>query len=105
MLAKESAEISGIPKSKTVADLFDRKIELLQAGAGFLDQPQMDNGARTEAFLAFAMGVQSVLGNAEGGRVTRDLPAVAIMQFDHLQKISDQAGAVTSVCGLVARFA
>ena len=95
VLAKEPAEISGIPESKTVTDLLDRKIELLQAGASLFDQPQMHDGARADALLAFAMGVQLVLGNAQRGRITRDRPAIPIMQFDQLEKIPDQPCAVT----------
>jgi hypothetical protein len=64
MFAKEPIEIPRIAKSKTVADLFDGKIELLQARARFLDQPRVNDGARADAFLAFAMCVKFVVCDA-----------------------------------------
>ena len=52
MLLEEAAEIAGIAKAQTVSDLLDRQVELVQAGAGLVDQPLMDDGARDCAIFS-----------------------------------------------------
>src|SRR4051794_14247419 len=80
ILAEEPVEIGRIAEAEAVADLFDRQIELLQARAGLVDQPRVDDGARAASLLALAVGMQPVVGDAERRRIARDRPAVAVMQ-------------------------
>src|SRR5687767_12736314 len=90
VFAEEAIEIGRIAETQTVSDLLDRQVELLQPRAGFANQPLVDDRARAAVLLALAMGVQLVGGDAKRVRITRHRPAVAIMQFDHLQEIADQ---------------
>ena len=60
VLAEEAVEIGRIAKAQAVADLLDGEIELLQPGAGFANQPLVDDRARAAALLALAMGVRLV---------------------------------------------
>ena len=104
ILAKKPIEVAGITKSQAVGNLFDGKIELLQARARLLDQPRVNDGARADAFLALAMCMEFVLGDAECSRITRDQPAIPIVQLYQLEEIADQPRPVASLCGLVGRF-
>ena len=101
IFAKKAVEITGVAKAEAIADLLDRQIKLPQAHAGFVDQPLMYDGARTATLLALAMRMQLVVGDAKGGRIAGDGPAVTIMQFDHLQEIADKAGAVAALRSIV----
>ncbi len=104
ILAEEAIEIAGIAKAETIADLLDWQIELPQPHTGFVDQALMHDGARAVAFLALAVRVQLVVSDAECSRMACDGPAVAIMQFDHLQEIADEARTVAALCSIVGGF-
>jgi hypothetical protein len=62
ILAEKPIEIAGITKSQAVGNLFDGKIELLQARARLLDQSRVNDGARADALLPLAMRMELVLG-------------------------------------------
>jgi hypothetical protein len=55
VLAEEAVEVGRVAKAEAVADLLDRKVELLQSRTGFAGQPLVDDRARATALPELAV--------------------------------------------------